>query len=326
MKQIGCEGEQWAGRLRTLAALPDGIVTRREDSYHKISVTKEDGELQLRFFDEVSGEVQARLIPDDPRHLVSPYTQAMMLGLAWNPEPERIYVIGLGGGRVPMVLRALCPRLRVDCSETDSDVLEVAREYFGVVVDARLRVHLKDGRKYLKELEQVRFDLIMVDAFDGTGVSPFPLSTKEFYKECKEHLAEAGVVVVNVLLADPQYREKIRTLVSCFRQVLTVSTGNWGSSVLFATPSASLTVPEIVDRAIQLEASLGLRFPLAQHARRLAPVFDAEETSGVQLAVLSDASPPTPIPLRGEYFRGIGRNEQCPCGSGKKYKKCHGRG
>ena len=22
----------------------------------------------------------------------------------------------------------------------------------------------------------------------------------------------------------------------------------------------------------------------------------------------------------------IGRNEQCPCGSGRKYKRCHGRG
>ncbi|MFL6109380.1 MAG: SEC-C metal-binding domain-containing protein, partial [Marmoricola sp.] len=23
-------------------------------------------------------------------------------------------------------------------------------------------------------------------------------------------------------------------------------------------------------------------------------------------------------------FTGVGRNEQCPCGSGKKYKQCHG--
>jgi preprotein translocase subunit SecA len=24
--------------------------------------------------------------------------------------------------------------------------------------------------------------------------------------------------------------------------------------------------------------------------------------------------------------RAIGRNDPCPCGSGKKYKKCHGAG
>ena len=24
-------------------------------------------------------------------------------------------------------------------------------------------------------------------------------------------------------------------------------------------------------------------------------------------------------------FTKVGRNEQCPCGSGKKYKNCHGK-
>ncbi len=31
-----------------------------------------------------------------------------------------------------------------------------------------------------------------------------------------------------------------------------------------------------------------------------------------------------PIPI-SEYSAKVGRNEPCPCGSGKKYKKCHGR-
>ena len=29
--------------------------------------------------------------------------------------------------------------------------------------------------------------------------------------------------------------------------------------------------------------------------------------------------------LRDETFKGIGRNDLCPCGSGKKFKQCHGR-
>ena len=28
---------------------------------------------------------------------------------------------------------------------------------------------------------------------------------------------------------------------------------------------------------------------------------------------------------RGEEFQRIGRNDPCPCGSGKKYKHCHGQ-
>lgn len=31
-----------------------------------------------------------------------------------------------------------------------------------------------------------------------------------------------------------------------------------------------------------------------------------------------------PVPYQ-RVFRKVGRNEPCPCGSGKKYKRCHGR-
>jgi preprotein translocase subunit SecA len=34
-----------------------------------------------------------------------------------------------------------------------------------------------------------------------------------------------------------------------------------------------------------------------------------------------EAAPPLPF-VRGE--RKVGRNEPCPCGSGRKYKHCHG--
>ena len=29
--------------------------------------------------------------------------------------------------------------------------------------------------------------------------------------------------------------------------------------------------------------------------------------------------------FREQMFKGVGRNDPCPCGSGKKYKKCHGK-
>jgi len=34
--------------------------------------------------------------------------------------------------------------------------------------------------------------------------------------------------------------------------------------------------------------------------------------------------PERPAPIKNEGPK-VGRNEPCPCGSGKKYKKCHGR-
>jgi uncharacterized protein YecA (UPF0149 family) len=44
--------------------------------------------------------------------------------------------------------------------------------------------------------------------------------------------------------------------------------------------------------------------------------------------VLTDNSPPaelSAIPKADPVFYNVGRNKMCPCGSGKKFKKCHGR-
>lgn len=38
----------------------------------------------------------------------------------------------------------------------------------------------------------------------------------------------------------------------------------------------------------------------------------------------SAAAPAKPEPIRNTDAR-VGRNDPCPCGSGKKYKACHGR-
>ena len=45
------------------------------------------------------------------------------------------------------------------------------------------------------------------------------------------------------------------------------------------------------------------------------PVAETEEAAEGDLAVAA--------PVRSEPK--IGRNEPCPCGSGKKYKHCHGQ-
>jgi preprotein translocase subunit SecA len=57
-----------------------------------------------------------------------------------------------------------------------------------------------------------------------------------------------------------------------------------------------------------------------QHAEASA-LAGAEQPEDSDVAV---AEQPAAAPfVRGE--RKVGRNEPCPCGSGKKYKQCHGR-
>ena len=40
----------------------------------------------------------------------------------------------------------------------------------------------------------------------------------------------------------------------------------------------------------------------------------------------SAAPPPGVLVAANNPYAGVGRNDPCPCGSGKKFKKCHGAG
>ncbi|NDE00576.1 MAG: preprotein translocase subunit SecA [Gammaproteobacteria bacterium] len=72
------------------------------------------------------------------------------------------------------------------------------------------------------------------------------------------------------------------------------------------------------ERQRKLLAALQLQHAEAASALAAAP---AAEEAGRDMAPEADASSQAPV-VRGE--RKVGRNEPCPCGSGKKYKHCHG--
>ena len=73
-----------------------------------------------------------------------------------------------------------------------------------------------------------------------------------------------------------------------------------------------------IDALAELSASEAelVMFALDERLRLagLEPVFATAEESGE----VQEAEPPPPASGK------VGRNDPCPCGSGKKYKKCHG--
>jgi uncharacterized protein YecA (UPF0149 family) len=68
--------------------------------------------------------------------------------------------------------------------------------------------------------------------------------------------------------------------------------------------------PEVAERIAETYPSEGLA-SLFPSLKELVPL-------------LQDLPMPT-APQAAELIPKVGRNERCPCGSGKKYKKCHGR-
>jgi preprotein translocase subunit SecA len=83
---------------------------------------------------------------------------------------------------------------------------------------------------------------------------------------------------------------------------------------------------ERTESRIEQEAERRVEQAQAQHAEfgsAAAAEAEAAEAEGAEVAV---AAPPTPAaqPFR-RMGEKVGRNDPCPCGSGRKYKLCHGR-
>ncbi|MDE2261227.1 MAG: preprotein translocase subunit SecA [Gammaproteobacteria bacterium] len=98
---------------------------------------------------------------------------------------------------------------------------------------------------------------------------------------------------------------------------------------------------EEVDREEEERRRRLMRALQAQHAEAMsalagggdmpeppaAPASAAVMGSRARGGLETGAAPPLPQDSQGTFVRGerkIGRNEPCPCGSGKKYKHCHG--
>ena len=73
---------------------------------------------------------------------------------------------------------------------------------------------------------------------------------------------------------------------------------------------------------IEQESERRLEQARAQHAEFAAAAQAEGET--VETLTLSDADEPKAQPFK-RFGDKIGRNDPCPCGSGRKYKQCHGK-
>ena len=154
--------------------------------------------------------IQSRMQRDDPTALVLGYTRLMMGSLLLQPAPQRVLMIGLGGGSLPKYMHHHLPLADIAVVEINPHVIAL-RERFAIPPDGdRFRVLLGDGADHVAQLT-APVDLLMVDGFTYDG-QPEALCTAGFYAACRLALAPQGVLVVNLQADDPLtpvYRERL---------------------------------------------------------------------------------------------------------------------
>jgi spermidine synthase len=262
-------------RAQTRAAGP-GLLLEEDSFYNHIRVA-DDGGTRYMDFDNLR---QSAMLLQDPWELRLRYTRFLALALAFQPDPKRVLVLGVGGGSFPKRLYRDFPQVVVDAVDIDPEVLGIAKRYFQVPEDARLRLHPRDGRRFVQETTQT-YDLIFLDAYNSDTV-PFHLATREFYRELAARLAPGGVVVSNIIgaLRGPHsafFRAMYRTLAETFPVVHVVPTYDGGAYVfgdinilLFAMKGGRpLTRAELMGRVGRVKGRLVSASDLMEYASHL---------------------------------------------------------
>lgn len=177
-----------------LAAPMEGtkIVYLADSPYHRVTV-RERGPWRELYFNVAK---QTRMRVDDPHGPGLAYTDAFHIAPILRPGIRRILMIGLGGGTAAKQFRRFYPEATIDVVEVDPLVAHVARTYFGVRDDERLRIHVGDGRTFLKRSSET-WDLVIIDAYTTNRYGdtiPAHLTTRELFGEVRAHLNERGLV------------------------------------------------------------------------------------------------------------------------------------
>jgi spermidine synthase/MFS family permease len=203
-----------------VAALATGFTVReaRETQYHRLLVVDDTESRFLRF----DSSFQSGMYLDDSFRTRFTYTDYLDLGVAYNPDADRMLFIGLGGGSAPKRVWRDFPGFALHAVELDPAVVDAAYEWFELPRDDRLAVTVEDGRRFLRRNEQ-KWDVIAIDAFYADSI-PFHLTTAEFVELARTRLRPGGTIVVNVIGAlagdsSRLVRSIAKTYASVFRTV-----------------------------------------------------------------------------------------------------------
>jgi spermidine synthase len=189
-----------------------------------------------------------------------------MIGLAFTQQLDRILVLGLGGGNIPMFLRKYYSAAQIDVVDIDPQIIALAKQYFNFIEDDLLQAHAQDGRAFVENVQKP-YDLIFLDAYTAAGI-PTHLATREFLLSLKNALKPSGAIIANMWSTpkvNPLYRSMLRTYQEVFREVYTLRVPTAGNKIVIALPRLKgLPLNSIAQHAQEISAQKRLPFDLSE--------------------------------------------------------------
>ncbi len=229
---------------------------------HRLEVLENEEFRWLQFGNPI---VQSAVCREHPAQLVLPYTRRMMCALLFQPEPRRVWSLGLGGGALVRFIQQFLPDTRVDGVELHGEVIRLAQRFFYLPLESPLfHIYQTDARLMVADPENGVADLIFVDVFHGKQL-PDWMEQSEFFEHCRERLSLNGVLCVNLLVRDAEH---FATILQAIRRAfsagsLCATLENYTNIVVYAfrQPPPELSLKGLRQRAHELRGGYPLDFP-----------------------------------------------------------------
>lgn len=197
--------------------------------------------------------------------------------------------------------------------------------------------------KRIYEEQSAMYERIMVPVTDGRHVFNIPCHLEEAYKTQAKNVVKEFEKVIILHILDDCWKENLRQLDELKHSVQNASYEQKDPLLIFKLESVKLfdgmvndmnnRIAGILSRAMIPEqvASQEVREAIPEkHSQRYTEQKDDADDmqgGGMQEAAAQDTREGARRPVQPIVKDKMpGRNEPCPCGSGKKFKNCHGSG
>ena len=181
------------------------------------------------------------------------------------------------------------------------------------------------------ETQSATYDNIAIPVSDGSKVMQVVVNLKKSYDTEGKEIARALSKGITLSMIDEYWKEHLREMDDLKQSVQNATYEQKDPLLIYKFESFQLfqTMLEKVNKDVLgflLKAHIPLRdsqkdpITLRQEQRRKTDLSNMQ-TSRSDL-VTSSGEPKSQAPVHVE--KKVGRNEPCPCGSGKKFKNCHG--
>lgn len=263
----------WMGLVNVSVA---ETIHEEKSKYRDIAVVQ-NGDRRCLLFNVHRGDRnQTCMFVSDPDRLVFDYTRMSFAGLLLKPDPEKILIIGLGGGSIPLTFNDMFPQAQIDIVEIDDAVVRVAEDYFFFAEDNNMKVTVDDGRPFIKRasIRNQKYDYIILDAFSGDYI-PEHMLTREFLLEVKSVMSEDGVLVANTFSTSRLYDHESVTYQRVFGEFYNFRLPTSGNRIIIAQLEGLPTLDELITQAEQLkDRMIKYAVPLDEYPRRLSTRVD----------------------------------------------------